>query len=367
MAWYRCGGGGIPSSLKNGMNSVLNKKFGTSTTYAPATWPDNVNLLGPLPEKTVSGAIASFSDGADDVPLKNCVCDFVSLQGVSSVGVVHCGKNVWNEQWEVGSIDGEGQDVPISTRFRTVGYIRVFEGLRYFLVTTQTIGFRWYKADKSFLSSTTPSKNAVFTVPSNACYLRFVCTTSNTYNNDISINYPSTETEYNAYTGETHTASLGRTIYGGSVDVVQGTGTDGYNKVAISDLDWTYDSTYHRFISSNITGMKSAAVRTLVVMAQGYETIADGRAIGNVPDLAIYNNNLERKVSIHDSRYTTKEAFLQAQGNIEIKFPLATPETFTFDAVPISSYYGNNNIWADAGDVSCTYRADIDLAINGGA
>ena len=73
MAWYRCGGGGIPSSLKTGMNNVLNKKFGTSTTYDPAGWPDNINLMGPLPEKTVSGAIASFSDGADDVPLKSLV------------------------------------------------------------------------------------------------------------------------------------------------------------------------------------------------------------------------------------------------------------------------------------------------------
>ena len=29
MAWYRCGGGGIPSSLKGDMNDVFNKKFGT--------------------------------------------------------------------------------------------------------------------------------------------------------------------------------------------------------------------------------------------------------------------------------------------------------------------------------------------------
>lgn len=73
MAWYRAGGGGIPSSLKTGMNSVLNKKFGTSTTYAPATWPDNVNLLGPLPEKTASGSVAAITDGADGVPVKSWV------------------------------------------------------------------------------------------------------------------------------------------------------------------------------------------------------------------------------------------------------------------------------------------------------
>ena len=80
MAWYRAGGAGIPASLKSDMNDVLNKKFGTSTTYPPSDWPSDVNLLGPLPEKTASGAIASFSDGADTVPLKSLVFGIEPVQ-----------------------------------------------------------------------------------------------------------------------------------------------------------------------------------------------------------------------------------------------------------------------------------------------
>ena len=101
MAYFRCGGSGIPASLKSGMNSVLNKKFGTSTTYDPSGWPDDVNLMGPLPIKSASGAIASFSDGADGVPVKSCVVSFlpsggggtpqnpISVQGVSSLTVTN--------------------------------------------------------------------------------------------------------------------------------------------------------------------------------------------------------------------------------------------------------------------------------------
>ena len=81
MAFFRCGGSGIPASLKSGMNSVLNKKFGTSTTYDPAGWPADVNLLGPLPVKTASGAIASFVDGADGVPVKSCSVSFLPSGG----------------------------------------------------------------------------------------------------------------------------------------------------------------------------------------------------------------------------------------------------------------------------------------------
>ena len=81
MTWYRVGPAGIPGSLKTDMDAVLNKKFGTSTTYAPNTWPDNVNLLGPLPVKTASGAIVSFSDGADDVPLASASFGIVPAGG----------------------------------------------------------------------------------------------------------------------------------------------------------------------------------------------------------------------------------------------------------------------------------------------
>ena len=110
MAWYRAGGGGIPSSLKTGMNSVLNKKFGTATTYDPAGWPDDVNLLGKLPEKTASGAIANITDGADRVPVKELIFSASPIQasgtpsptnplpiyGHMEMNGAHCGKNLLN-------------------------------------------------------------------------------------------------------------------------------------------------------------------------------------------------------------------------------------------------------------------------------
>jgi hypothetical protein len=81
MTWFRVGGAGIPASLKNNMNSVLNKKFGTSgQNYPPKGWPDDVNLLGPLPEKTVAGGIAHTDDAADTVPVKSVICSIVPKQ-----------------------------------------------------------------------------------------------------------------------------------------------------------------------------------------------------------------------------------------------------------------------------------------------
>ena len=73
----------MPADIETDMNAVLNKKMGTTTTYAPDTWADTVNLMGKLPEKTATGAIASFNDGADDVPIVSGVFDIVAQQSGS--------------------------------------------------------------------------------------------------------------------------------------------------------------------------------------------------------------------------------------------------------------------------------------------
>ena len=112
MTWFRVGGAGVPVSLKNGMNAVLNKKFGTSgQNYPPNSWPDDVNLLGPLPEKIVAGAIAHTDDAADTVPVKSMICSIVpkqagtgtpsptnvrALSGYTGLTIIQLGKNILN-------------------------------------------------------------------------------------------------------------------------------------------------------------------------------------------------------------------------------------------------------------------------------
>ena len=230
MAWYRAGGGGIPAALKTGMNDVLNKKFGTSTTYAPNTWPDNVNLLGKLPEKTVSGAIAHLTDGADRVPVKNWQVTLdASLTGYSSVDVVHCGANIWDEQWEQGSYNTDtGEPGYSSSRIRSKDDIFIKGVSSIYIVSPENIRCIFMDENKTVLGSPSAVHNAVVTPTTGAVYMRWYTNPNygGTYNNDISFNLDITDTVYHAYTAETNTVNLGRTIYGGSVDVVQGTGTD---------------------------------------------------------------------------------------------------------------------------------------------
>lgn len=291
MAWFRAGGGGIPSSLKGDMNDVFNKKFGTVLQdYPPENWPGTVNLMGPLPERTVSGSAVAFHDGSDAVLLKSCAVTIApTLTGVSSVDVVTLGGNIFSSEWEQGSINTSGNNQTNSNVIRTAGFIRVFEGIHYSFtrdITTDIINFRGYDAEQNYIGSGSTILNLItgysVTNPmragdstctieiksgSGVAYIRM-----NDYSNDLSVKYTmcvgdTPLSQYSAYVSTIHTATLGRTIYGGSVDVVNGTGMD-------------------------------------------------------------------------------------ENGN-----------DFTFAAVPIISRLGDNTMWSDNGDLSMTYRRDIDLAL----
>ena len=274
MAWYRCGGGGIPSSLKTDMNAVYNKKFGTSTTYDPSVWASTANLMGPLPERTASGSIAAISDGADRVPLKSWEIEIgPDLSGKSSVVCTQTnGANVWDEAWEVGAINiVNGENVANSNFIRSTNYISVKPSTIYYKCAPQNILQLYYGADKSYISYGSWGKNGTFTTPANCYYVRFYVAQEygTTYNNDIAINYPSTETAYSAHNIIVNTVSLGRTVYGGTADVVKGEGVD------------------------------------------------------------------------------------------------ENDDPYTFTPISVDTKLGVNNFWADAGDSSITYRADIDLLLGG--
>ena len=196
MAWFRAGGAGIPSSLKSAMNSVLNKKFGTSTTYPPSDWPADVNLLGPLPEKTASGAIASFSDGADDVPLKSLVFGIEPIQaagtpspsnplpisGHTSLTGVHCGKNLFDKTATDTTkgfisgkyIDNTGTEVS-NTNYNVSEYILLDSGADYTLsgTTGNAPAICLYDKDKAFVRGIRYyNQNRSFTTGSTEVYCR---------------------------------------------------------------------------------------------------------------------------------------------------------------------------------------------------
>ena len=381
MAFYRCGGGGIPSSLKTDMNAVLNKKFGTSADYPPADWAPTVNLMGPLPEKTiVSSPIADFSDGADDVPTKSLIVTIPpTLSGKSEVTETQTGRNLW----EFGDVDIDTSQAYVMKYFTYPIPAGTYNLSADITSTTTRCQIRFRKEDGSAITQITLDANngrvnASFTLtePAYRAYVYSAMQTSGymTSWEDVQLEFGSTAHAYEPYQTPTqYTASLGRTIYGGEVDIVNGTGKETYAEIDMGDLTWTYDSTYSRFISSSLPDcIKIDTARTTPILCSAYQVISDGRPISQVPDKSIYlsfhsSGSPLTDAFVHDSDYTDPTAFKTAVTGQKIVYQLkdSAQTDFTFDGQEVPTMLGYNAFWSDEGDTEVTYRADINLALGG--
>lgn len=354
MAWFRAGGGGIPSSLKSDMNDVFNKKFGTVLqNYPPDEWPADVNLMGPLPERTVSGSVVAFADGADDVPLKSCAVTIApTLDGVSSVNVVSAGKNLFTDENKVNGYLNVDGDLVSATGWFVTDYIRIAPSTEYTFTSGSSAGAspRTILYDKSkTMVQAINTGNRTFTTHASAYYIRISYRSTDT---DIQLEIGSSSTDYAPHISTTHTANLGRTIYGGSVDVVNGTGTETAGKAVFTGSEtWQLYSNetfwYTTLTADNIKTLQNCTTSNGVVVL--YQS-TNGQ-------LRVY---LSSNVGVVD---TTTDMNALLSNGVSFAYPYETPEAFTFDPVPIDSRYGDNTIWSDNGDLEVTYRRDIDLAL----
>ena len=347
---------------------------------------ESVNQIGPavyagFEQKTITDVpIASFDDGADDVPVKKLVIDIEPVQsgtgdpsqdnvrsitGWTGAKVTRTGVNVWDEEWEVGTIDATtGTLVANSSRARAKNYIPVVGGTTYYFYSgTASDAFTivYYDKNKSFIRGNYYTFNRAIAAPDGAYYAKFTfpAVYEATYNNDISINYPATDTAYHAYSGATYDIAFpseAGTVHGGTLEVNEdgsGTLTVDHKQVSatlentnrnnatsyfITVLDAVKDGTAHSAMSNVFkswnTGESTAAAGICFVNSSG----------------AVQFNTVDSYASVSE--------LLAAIPDISLVYPLATPQIYSLTAPQVKTLLGLNNIWADTGDVAeLTYRA----------
>jgi hypothetical protein len=279
------------------------------------------------------------------------------ISGWSSVGVTDCAVNIWDEQTEGGTYNNTtGEPQNASTLTRCKNFIKVNPSESYYLVigSTSALNILQYGKNKEYLGTSTLIQNNAsrgFSVTANTYYIRFYFV-GTTYNNDISINYPSTDTTYHAYNGHTYTIDLDGTRYGGKVDLVSGVMTVDRVGIKTSDLNWVYQTTGERFHTSdlvdtivkpksNINILNGFGCEYLKV-ASALDVFTYGMSIGVASSGNIFLKNTD---------WDTAEELLGAVGDKYIVYPLATPLTIQLPPTVVKSLEGVNNISADSGDV----------------
>jgi len=187
-------------------------KIMDSQINSESTWSSE-HLAKLLPKGEASGSIATFDDGAGDVPLISCVADFMATQdlhGQSAPYPAGASPNKWNEEWELGTYSTVDGRASISENaIRSKNKIAVLPNTSYaFFNSTSNAQIRlyYYASDESFISYTAinaVNNVATFTTPENVAWINFAVGNSvtpvTTNNKNLSINYPSSDTSYHPY------------------------------------------------------------------------------------------------------------------------------------------------------------------------
>ena len=159
------------------------------------------------------------------------------------------GLNIWDEEWEVGSIDGSTgeNDNSVASLIRSKNYTIVTSGETYYAsIAEKNTRIFYYDGNKAFLSYYDRTGDGTFTVPNGAVYIRFRMNTDygTTYNHDIciSLSNASTNGTYEASKGEQSMRLLSTNIYDRRLD------TTGYALTSIGNIE----SNYKRVVSDYI-------------------------------------------------------------------------------------------------------------------
>lgn len=105
-----------------------------------------------------------------------------AAEGVKTVGF-----NLWDEEWEVGTInDSDGLPASNSSYIRSKNYTPAFPSTEYY----KTLGARifYYDANKNYLGYTATNAAGTFTTPAGTRYLKIRINYASPYQNDICIN-----------------------------------------------------------------------------------------------------------------------------------------------------------------------------------
>lgn len=284
-----------------------------------------------------------------------------SLTGISQIVCTQTKKNLIDNSasaWEQGNINTSGNNSVGNEYVRTIDYYEIKGGANYEIsgiATPSTASdFRlfFYDASKTFISyknyGSTPR-----TTPENACYFRLRNIGTGDMTN-LQIEYGSTATTYEAYeTPTVTTVSLGRTIYGGQADVVNGTGKSTHGKITVYASDnWQtgYYGAGYRYYISGLSDMK-----------KGQDCLDDMGITG-----VRFNIDNSQRINAYcgtATGYDTVEKFKEALGNgVNLCYELATPEDFTFTPIipTPKTALGTNNFWANEGDSVITYRREVE-------
>ena len=303
--------------------------------------------------------VASGGGGTPSTP--------IPIVGHSELHLTRCGINQWNEVTERGNFNADGSENIRQDTLRTKNYIPVVGGATYYLhqgnlSASDWSYVVWYDENKAIIGNRVVGYGTL-TAPSNACYLRIGFNTAygTTYNDNISVNYPSSLTDYYQFDTPTpYLVSFGQTVYGGVLDAnadkVRITMTQ---LIDLSTLTWNWQSTWEAWYTYELsTQIKGALNNDTVpnIIAEKYQTTYLNKILTKSEDNCVGCSNISSENKLIAIRNNSDSATPTGYLTIE----LATPIVIDVPSISVFAENGVNNITSDGGgDVNVSYKDTI--------
>ena len=299
------------------------------------------------------------------------------ISGHSTATVTRTGINIWDEEWENGTIDvNTGQDSYNPNQIRSKGYTPCIPNTSYYFVRDNVAGNIFeYDSSKNFIRVI--SSPTSFTTSANAAYLRFYMASAygTTYNNNIAINYPSTDTAYHAGHIQTVTIALGSTYYGAQLDAVAGTLTvdkamvtfDGSNDEVINDASSPNAYRARIEIPSDSITWTSASTKTGKLLSNEFEEITNDDSYNGDVGIHYRVTGTHEIVVGFDSMGVSQSNIRTwlASNLLVVVYELATPTVITgLTPAQVQALVGTNNVWSDTGNTLLTYYRSVEMALS---
>lgn len=319
--------------------------------------------------------IASFTDGADNIPVKSLVSEIVAVESGSGekspdnpytisgfdIGVVSvCGKNLANFTDGYG-ISTSGEIVSNVKRTSTVTPIKIDNTKTYVFTFTGSniVGAYAVWNNNTLVRRITGFGGGVIDVSGgNLVYL-------SCYNSAESSSTPpttkadctpqlelgTTATTYEAYNGNTYTFAFGQTVYGGHFDN-KGNLVITSQIIDLGDLTWS--STAGNMFLATLSGVKNVDAYSIpnslctIYNPTSWNTGTTQTTLDHIYCFLPNYNQLR----LRDSTYSDASAFTSAVTGQKLVYELANPITLAITSQNIPTLSGENNIFSNCGDIN---------------
>lgn len=198
------------------------------------------------------------------------------------------------------------------------------------------------------------TSSVTFTPQSTSDYIYTESSGPNGTYKELQLEISSTATEYEPYEGDTFNTELGRTVYGGTLDLTTGELTITHAYVDLGDLTWTLLNTnlFRTTLYSKKDGTTNFTTTCYRTVNKTFTELQNGETASIT--LSEHGHPL-RLIHVKDERATTAEEFTTLVTGQKMVYELATPQTISLTPTEVMMLENNNTIWADAGRVQLTY------------